>query len=176
MRGKGALFRGLCIAGLCVFLTLPTAAQTFSDVPESLWSYGNIEEAAADGAIRGYANGTFEPEAPLSLAHFTVMMSRSFYTQDYNNELSWIDPNSGVYIEWYTPAEWVAREHVRLDLFDRAGDLDDILLLQTVSVRQKRALLVQFDFKPQGRSREDDEQIHEYVQCFIHMSIFLYVT
>ncbi len=111
MRGKGALFRGLCLAGLCVFLTLPAAAQTFSDVPESLWSYGNIEEAAADGAIKGYANGTFEPEAPLSLAHFTVMMSRSFYTQDYNNELSWIDPNSGVYIEWYTPAEWVAREH-----------------------------------------------------------------
>ena len=65
---------------------------------------------------------------------------------------------------------------VRLGLLDRAGDFDDILLLQTVPVRQKRALLVQFDFKPQGRGREDDEQIHEYVQCFIHMSAFLYVT
>ena len=65
---------------------------------------------------------------------------------------------------------------VGLDLFDRAGDLDDIFLLQAVAIRQERTFFVQFYLEPQGRSREDQEQIHEDVQCFIHMSIFLYVT
>ncbi|MBQ9521272.1 MAG: S-layer homology domain-containing protein [Oscillospiraceae bacterium] len=111
IKGKGALFRVLCVAGLCAFLMIPAAAQTFSDVPDDHWARDYIEEAANDGAIKGYANNTFEPDAPLSLAHFTVMMSRSFYKDDYNAELGWIDPNNAVGIEWYTPAEWVAREH-----------------------------------------------------------------
>ncbi|MBQ9492516.1 MAG: S-layer homology domain-containing protein [Oscillibacter sp.] len=110
MKGKDVLFRVLFTGALCACLTLPAAAQTFSDVPESHWAYDNIEEAAADGAVKGYQNATFAPHAPLSLAHFTVILSRSFYSEDYNNELSWIDPNAKN-IEWYTPAEWVAREH-----------------------------------------------------------------
>ena len=69
-----------------------------------------------------------------------------------------------------------SRVLVGLDFLDRAGDFDDILLLQAVAIRQERALLVQFYLEPQGRSREDQEQIHEDVQCFIHISIFLYVT
>ena len=108
MKRQGILLRALFAAALCACLMIPAAAQTFPDVPETHWAYANIEEAAADGAIKGYSNGTFAPNSPLTLAHFTVILVRSFYTDDYNLELSHI---SSPYVEWYDAAETVARDH-----------------------------------------------------------------
>ena len=108
MKRQGILLRALFAAALCACLMIPAAAQTFPDVPETHWAYANIEEAAADGAIKGYSNGTFAPNSPLTLAHFTVILVRSFYTADYNLELSHIN---SPYVEWYDAAETVARDH-----------------------------------------------------------------
>ena len=107
---KGALFSALFAAILCGALTISAAAQTFSDVPETHWAYPQIEKAAAEDAIRGYADGTFQPAAPLTVAHFTVILARSFYKEDYNTALSWITPDAK-FVEWYSAAQWVAEDH-----------------------------------------------------------------
>ncbi|MBQ6205837.1 MAG: S-layer homology domain-containing protein [Oscillospiraceae bacterium] len=107
---KKVLFGALFAAALYAAMTAALAAPTFSDVPETHWAYPQIEKAAADGAIRGYANGTFEPASPLTVAHFTVILSRSFYTEEYNTALSWITPDAK-FVEWYSAAQWVAEDH-----------------------------------------------------------------
>ena len=105
MKGRNTLLRALLAAALCVCMTLPAAAQTFPDVPTSHWAYAQIERAAADGAVKGYANGTFAPAASLSLAHFTVILTRSFYAAELERA------SAGSSQVWYAPAEQVARAH-----------------------------------------------------------------
>ena len=114
MKAKKALFRGLCAAILCACLTLPAVAQTFPDVPPAHWAYANIEEAASDGAVRGYQDGSFAPANPLSLAHFTVILARSFY----GDELDAIPVSASA--AWYDAAETVARNHGLLTGVDAA--------------------------------------------------------
>ena len=103
MKRNYDLLRVLLTAALCVCLTLPAAAQTFPDVPANHWAYHYIERAAADGAVKGYANGTFAPVASLSLAHFTIILARSFYADDLERAAS------GSSELWYAPAERVAK-------------------------------------------------------------------
>ena len=111
MKSRDAPFLALFAAILCaVLMIFADAAPTFSDVPESHWAYANIEEAASDGAVKGYADGTFQPNGALTLAHFTVILSRSFYTEDYYTALGWITPDAKN-VEWYSAAQWVAEDH-----------------------------------------------------------------
>lgn len=98
----------LLTAFLCSFLTAPVSATAFSDVPESHWAYASIMEAANDGAIQGYSNGTFGPTASLTLAHFTTILSRSFYADELANV------KTGESAPWYAAAEAVGNAH---DLF-----------------------------------------------------------
>lgn len=63
-------------------LISPTAAvaQTtnFSDVPSNYWARDFITALAANDIIKGFPDGTFKPEDPVTRAQFAAMISKAF--------------------------------------------------------------------------------------------------
>ncbi|MDO5037493.1 MAG: S-layer homology domain-containing protein [Tissierellia bacterium] len=51
-------------------------ALNFSDVGKNRWSAQAIEKAARCGIIKGYPDGTFKPDRPISRAEFLAMATR----------------------------------------------------------------------------------------------------
>ncbi|MEW6772288.1 MAG: S-layer homology domain-containing protein [Bacillota bacterium] len=49
----------------------------FSDVPENHWAANYIKIAVALGLVRGYPDGTFRPEQPVTRAEGTVLAVRT---------------------------------------------------------------------------------------------------
>lgn len=52
------------------------ASPTFSDVPTNHWAYGYIEAAAKRGLLKGFPDGTFKPEDPVSKAQAAAIIAR----------------------------------------------------------------------------------------------------
>ena len=48
----------------------------FIDVPEKHWAYKAIEELAEKGIVKGYEDGTFRPEEPMTIAEVATIISR----------------------------------------------------------------------------------------------------
>ena len=57
---------------------------------------------------------------------------------------------------------------VGLSLFDRPGDLDEVILLHPVAVGQFGALFVELDLEEKCRSGERQKQVYEGVEGFVH--------
>ena len=55
-------------AGKRAGVVLNPATPTFSDVPANHWSYAYVETAVLHGALAGYADGTFRPNANVTRA------------------------------------------------------------------------------------------------------------
>ncbi len=53
-----------------------TGIPVFRDVPPTYWGYPYIEAAAAAGFLRGYGDGTFRPDQPLSRAEAAALVFR----------------------------------------------------------------------------------------------------
>ncbi|MBW4497432.1 MAG: S-layer homology domain-containing protein [Oscillatoria princeps RMCB-10] len=51
---------------------------TFSDVPASHWAKDFIAELAAQEIIKGFLDGNFQPDAPVTRAEFAAMIRRAF--------------------------------------------------------------------------------------------------
>ncbi|MGE5473352.1 MAG: Ig-like domain-containing protein [Ignavibacteriales bacterium] len=49
-------------------------SQEFEDVPASHWAYKEITDMAAKGIIKGYSDGTFRPDNPVTRAEFAKIM------------------------------------------------------------------------------------------------------
>jgi hypothetical protein len=49
----------------------------FMDVPETHWAAKAIDELSEKGIIKGYEDGTFRPDEPISRAEVAVMISRA---------------------------------------------------------------------------------------------------
>ena len=56
--------------------TSHSGSATFSDLPADTWYTEAVKTLAAKGIIRGYTDGTFRPDAPISRAEFVAMLSR----------------------------------------------------------------------------------------------------
>ncbi|MBU5255533.1 S-layer homology domain-containing protein [Tissierella praeacuta] len=59
-----------------------TGNTKFSDVPASHWASGYINVASGQGLIKGYNNGTFQPEKKVSYAEALTMLVRALGYQD----------------------------------------------------------------------------------------------
>jgi len=83
-----SIFARLTSLVLAVFLSVPlsgTALATetgFSDVPSAYWASDAIVECVAQGAVTGYADGTFHPDESVTYAQFLAMLTRTFYPSD----------------------------------------------------------------------------------------------
>jgi S-layer homology domain len=51
-------------------------ALTFKDLPKKHWSYPSVDYAVAAGLMKGYPNGTFEPNKKISRAEGVVVIAR----------------------------------------------------------------------------------------------------
>ncbi len=71
---------------LCLVLSLSAGAfaATFTDI-SGHWAESSIESAAAAGYVRGYADGSFQPNGNITRAEFVAMVNRVF-------EVKWTAP------------------------------------------------------------------------------------
>lgn len=72
----------------------------FSDTPDSAWYYNQLGYMQQYGIVRGYPDGTFKPDAPISRAEFAVIVSRFMA---YVNDAGQAFPDVG-------PYHWAYRE------------------------------------------------------------------
>ncbi|MEQ8381148.1 MAG: family 10 glycosylhydrolase [Coleofasciculus sp. A1-SPW-01] len=78
--GHQAWLMFLFMLGLCLALWLPTLAyaQTrLSDI-QGNWAQSCIEQLAQQQIIRGYPDGHFQPNAPVTRAEFAAMLGKAF--------------------------------------------------------------------------------------------------
>ncbi|MFI2857904.1 S-layer homology domain-containing protein [Paenibacillus sp. JSM ZJ436] len=67
------------------------AKASFNDVPASHWAKASIEGAVAKGYFKGYADGTFRPQAHITRAEFAVLLSRISSNAVENNSSTFAD-------------------------------------------------------------------------------------
>lgn len=60
------------------------SSNTFSDVPSSHWAFTAISTIANAGIVKGFENGTFGPDTPITRAELTAILTRFYETEDYN--------------------------------------------------------------------------------------------
>jgi hypothetical protein len=63
-----------------VTVIIPTPAPVvaiFSDVPSTYWGYNAINSLGGKGIIKGYADNTFKPDAPVTRAEFATMLAKA---------------------------------------------------------------------------------------------------
>ncbi|MFC5402940.1 S-layer homology domain-containing protein [Cohnella soli] len=68
-----------------------SAAQQakFKDVPASHWAYSAIMQASTKGYVKGFPDGTFHPDAPVTVAQFISMMMLSMSGKDESGAVTW---------------------------------------------------------------------------------------
>jgi len=55
------------------------------------WAEEAVRQAAADGIVTGYPDGTFRPEHPITRAEFTVMLARALHLEGTGTPLAFTD-------------------------------------------------------------------------------------
>lgn len=93
----------LLALALCLGLTVPAFAAAFTDVPEGIYYETYIEEAVANGWIKGYGDGKFGPEDNVTYAQMCVMLTNAFFKDK-------LDAYDGVKDPWYMSYCTVASE------------------------------------------------------------------
>ena len=69
--------------------TSHSRSVTFRDLPADAWYTEAVETLADKGVIKGYTDGTFRPDAPISRSEFVAMLSR--FTSISNGEMIFSD-------------------------------------------------------------------------------------
>jgi len=81
----------------------------FTDVPQDHWAYLEIHQAATDGTVQGYPDGTYQPEDPVNRAQMAVYMSRAMAGGEENlpGSETWTEPTFSD-----VPADYWAYAHI----------------------------------------------------------------
>jgi hypothetical protein len=70
----------------------PAIAQTtFTDVPSNYWAIGFIQELSNRGVIKGFPDGSFRPNEPVTRAQFAAMIRQAFEVQEVRNSINFVD-------------------------------------------------------------------------------------
>ncbi|MCU0523298.1 MAG: S-layer homology domain-containing protein [Elainella sp. Prado103] len=100
-----ALFAMLTLtagAATPIVIQAPAYAQTqFSDVSSSYWAAGFIQELNQRNVIRGFPDGTFRPNDPVTRAQFAAMIRQAFSATAIRQGNSFVDVPSNY---WATTA------------------------------------------------------------------------
>lgn len=74
----------------------PAFAQTsFSDVSTSYWARDFIQALASRDIIKGFPDGTFRPNEPVTRAQFAAMVRKAFNKPDARPAINFVDVSSG---------------------------------------------------------------------------------
>jgi hypothetical protein len=73
-------------------MAAPASAQTtFSDVSTNYWASGFIQELSNRGVIKGFPDGSFRPNDPVTRAQFAAMVRQAFNVTEVRNSTSFVD-------------------------------------------------------------------------------------
>lgn len=72
-RGQLAVF----VARAAGYTDDPPAEATFDDVPDTYWSFGEIEQCATNGVVQGYPDGFYRPGVTITRDQMAVYMIRA---------------------------------------------------------------------------------------------------
>ncbi|WP_100405699.1 S-layer homology domain-containing protein [Bacillus solitudinis] len=65
---------------LCVLIIMPayqaSAASLFTDVDKDFWAFEDINTLVKEGAIKGYEDGTFQPNKPVTRAQAAIILTK----------------------------------------------------------------------------------------------------
>jgi hypothetical protein len=67
----------LCTALTVIFMTSGVFAASFTDI-ENHWAENYIEQMAEKGYVKGYGDGTFNPDGPMTRAEVATVISNVF--------------------------------------------------------------------------------------------------
>ncbi len=80
----------------------PVKGAIFTDVPESFWAYGDIENLSGLGYVSGYPDGAFRPSEPITRAEFCAIMDKVLNLTSYTSQTpTFTDVNPG---DWFYQA------------------------------------------------------------------------
>lgn len=67
---------GCVLMAVCLVLALQPARAAFTDVAPGSWYEDAVTELAQAGALKGYPDGSFRPDQPISAAEFVAVTAR----------------------------------------------------------------------------------------------------
>ncbi len=91
-------------------LVVLAATLTWPDVASGTWAAGGIDALAATGSLRGFPDGTFRPDAPVTRAQFVAMLARVLRLAAPPNgaPAPFTDVPAGAWYARYVAAAWAA--------------------------------------------------------------------
>jgi hypothetical protein len=84
------------------------ATPTFSDVPAGFWAYSYIETASSHGAIGGYPDGTFKPDANVTRAQVAKIIYLARQWDTVEGSMSFNDVHTSDWFYSYVQAAGVS--------------------------------------------------------------------
>ncbi|MFC5468859.1 S-layer homology domain-containing protein [Cohnella suwonensis] len=75
-------------------------SAAFKDVPTTHWAYAYVMEAVEKGIVKGFPNGTFKPNDPVTVAQFLQMMFLSMAEKDESGKLYWAKAQVALVPDW----------------------------------------------------------------------------
>lgn len=116
MKKNRMLAFALVLALIIGIIPAHAAVPRFSDVPPSHWAYADIQAAAADGVINGVGNNRFNPEGYLTIAEWSCILARAFYSDGVASRTK---------VNWYNrEMETLTSAAVFAGLFDEITDVN----------------------------------------------------
>ncbi|TFE27856.1 S-layer homology domain-containing protein [Cohnella luojiensis] len=81
----------LMVISLPVYAVESDTATTpkFKDVPTTHWAYTSIMQGAGKGYVKGFPNGTFKPNDPVTSSQFISMLILSLTSKDESGVINW---------------------------------------------------------------------------------------
>jgi parallel beta-helix repeat protein len=79
----------------------PTAQVAFKDVPSNYWAQTFIQELATRNIIKGFPDGTFRPNDPVTRAQFAAMLNQAINKNPIRSNINFVDVDSTY---WAAPA------------------------------------------------------------------------
>lgn len=91
------IFLLIAIISILAFSTVFASAK-FSDVPADHWANKSVERMTAENIIKGYGDGTFQPDNNITRAEFCTILSRLFEPEQLAKLDAYTDMNGNA---WY---------------------------------------------------------------------------
>ncbi|MFB3882189.1 MAG: S-layer homology domain-containing protein [Armatimonadota bacterium] len=79
-RGTMAVYvaRAMVAPGGDAAIPDPVPPATFPDVPDTFWSYKQVEYCVSQSVVAGYDDGLYHPEYPVDRGQMAVYIARAF--------------------------------------------------------------------------------------------------
>ena len=76
----------MCLAMMVLVAPLSNAqAEGFSDLPSKHWAYNAVSNMVSNGVLKGYEDGTFKPDAPVTREEFAKILVLALNLQQTNS-------------------------------------------------------------------------------------------